>query len=93
MASVGVSWGAFSVAAPMLAEEARKNLCEVGIGLGFLATVRPDGAPRVHPVCPIVSAAGLHVLVTLVFVVDVGDELSHSVICVGSLRLLKGIYV
>ena len=47
----------------MLAAEARKNLYEVGIGLGFLATVRVDGAPRVHPVCPIASDAGLHVLV------------------------------
>ena len=60
---MSMSWDAFASAEPMLAAEARKNLYEVGIGLGFLATVRPDGAPRVHPVCPIVSAAGLHVLV------------------------------
>src|SRR5215470_6438545 len=33
------------------------------IGLGFLATVRADGSPRVHPVCPVISAAGLHVSV------------------------------
>ena len=63
MGSSSVDWSSFVAAEPVLAEEARKNLYEVGIGLGFLATVRPDGAPRVHPVCPIVSPAGLHVLV------------------------------
>jgi hypothetical protein len=54
----------FATDQPVLAAQAHHNLYEVGIGLGFLATVRPDGAPRVHPVCPIVSEAGLHVLVT-----------------------------
>jgi hypothetical protein len=57
------TWLEFAVEVPVLAQEARKNLYEVGIGLGFLATVRADGGPRVHPVCPIVSDAGLHVLV------------------------------
>jgi hypothetical protein len=57
------TWLEFEAAAPTLAAEVRKNLYEVGIGLGFLATVRTDGAPRVHPVCPILSPAGLHVLI------------------------------
>ena len=57
------TWHEFEAEAPSLAAEARKNLYEVSIGLGFLATVRLDGAPRVHPVCPIISPAGLHVLV------------------------------
>src|SRR5438067_12392829 len=57
------TWLEFEAEVPLLAGEARKNLYEVGIGLGFLATVRPGGAPRVHPVCPIVSRVGLHVLV------------------------------
>ena len=57
------SWLEFAAESPVLAAEARKDLYEAGIGLGFLATVRPDGAPRVHPVCPVVSTAGLHVLV------------------------------
>jgi len=56
-------WLEFAAEAPTLATEARKDLYEVGIGLGFLATVRPDGAPRVHPVCPIVRHAGLFILV------------------------------
>lgn len=60
---VMASWREFVTDQPALAAEARKNLYEVGIGLGFLATVRADGAPRVHPVCPIVSEVGLHVLI------------------------------
>src|ERR1700722_20560480 len=34
-----------------------------GLGLGSLPPVRRDGGPRVHPVCPVISAAGLHVLI------------------------------
>ena len=30
-------------------------------GLAYLATVRPDGAPRVHPVCPFVADGRLFV--------------------------------
>lgn len=26
------------------------------LGLGFLATVRSDGGPRVHPICPVITA-------------------------------------
>src|SRR5205814_2633966 len=42
---------------------ARGQFYQFGIGLAFLATVRTDGAPRVHPVCPVISDAGLHVLI------------------------------
>jgi hypothetical protein len=34
------------------------------VGLAFLATVRRDGAPRLHPVCPVLSVDGLFVLIT-----------------------------
>ncbi len=57
------TWHEFAAEEPVLAAQAQKNIYEVGIGLGFLATVRADGGPRVHPVCPIISSAGLHVLV------------------------------
>jgi hypothetical protein len=30
-----------------------------GVGLAFLATVRPDGRPRVHPMCPLLTDEGL----------------------------------
>jgi hypothetical protein len=42
-----------------MAEEGRALLYDVGVGLGFLATVRPDGGPRVHPMCPLVNEDGL----------------------------------
>jgi hypothetical protein len=58
-----ITWNEFSRRQPALAAAGRAQLYQVGIGLGFLATVRPDGGPRVHPVCPVVSAAGLHVLI------------------------------
>jgi hypothetical protein len=31
----------------------RDLLYQFGVGLGFLSTVRRDGGPRVHPICPI----------------------------------------
>lgn len=34
---------------------ARGLLYQHGLGLGFLATVRADGGPRVHPICPILA--------------------------------------
>lgn len=32
---------------------------QYGVGLAFLATVRADGGPRVHPMCPLISESGL----------------------------------
>ncbi|MGE5288138.1 MAG: pyridoxamine 5'-phosphate oxidase [Micromonosporaceae bacterium] len=58
-----MTWTEFSRCQPALAAAGRAQLYQFRIGLGFLATVRPDGGPRVHPVCPVISAAGLHVLV------------------------------
>jgi hypothetical protein len=37
---------------------------QFGVGLAFLATVRSDGAPRLHPVCPVLSGRRLFVLIT-----------------------------
>lgn len=53
-----VSWGAFADADPELAA--------FGEGLlmappAYLATVRRDGSPRVHPVTPILASGGLFV--------------------------------
>ncbi|HXZ85879.1 MAG TPA: pyridoxamine 5'-phosphate oxidase family protein, partial [Myxococcota bacterium] len=43
----------------------RKLLYPFGpaVGLGFLATTRRDGGPRVHPVCPAILGGGLYVFV------------------------------
>ena len=53
------SWAAFEGAAPELAVEGKRLIYQYGVGLGFLATVRKDGAPRLHPICPIVAEGGL----------------------------------
>jgi hypothetical protein len=34
-----------------------------GVGMGFLATVRRDGGPRVHPICPILTEDALFALI------------------------------
>ena len=55
-----ITWSEFERQQPSLAGLGRRQFYQFGIGLGFLATVRPGGGPRVHPVCPVISAAGLH---------------------------------
>ena len=58
-----ITWTEFEQHQPFLAGAGRKQIYQFGIGLAFLATIRPDGGPRVHPVCPVISAAGLHLLI------------------------------
>jgi hypothetical protein len=58
-----ITWTEFEDQQPALASVGRAQLYQIKIGLAFLATVRPDGGPRVHPVCPVLSPAGLHVLI------------------------------
>jgi hypothetical protein len=58
-----ITWTDFSRQQPALADAGRRQFYQFGIGLAFLATVRTDGAPRVHPVCPVISDAGLHLLI------------------------------
>jgi hypothetical protein len=53
------SWSEFAVAAPQLAVAIQSLVHQYGPGLGYLATVRADGGPRVHPVSPVVTADGL----------------------------------
>src|SRR6266508_2632932 len=52
-------WEDVERAAPELAAAGRRLLYQYGLGLGFLATVRRDGGPRLHPFCPIVAGGGL----------------------------------
>ena len=58
-----ITWTEFERQQPALAGAGRAMFYQHGIALGFLATVRKDGGPRVHPVCPVLSPAGLHVLI------------------------------
>jgi len=59
-----VTWAEFAAAEPELAEAGRSQPYQFGVGLAFLATVRRDGAPRLHPVCPVLSGDHLFVLIT-----------------------------
>jgi hypothetical protein len=53
------SWSEFVAASPRLAEAIRGLVHQYGQGLGYLATVRADGGPRVHPVSPVITDEGL----------------------------------
>src|SRR3982751_837097 len=54
------SWSDFAAAEPRLASAIRALLQQYGPGMGYLATVRPDGGPRVHPVSPVLTDDGLY---------------------------------
>lgn len=54
------SWSEFAADAPRLARAIRSLMEQYGPGLGYLATVRADGGPRVHPVSPVITDDGLY---------------------------------
>ena len=56
---IGVRWEVFEVAMPDMAAAGRRSLYQHGLGLGYLATIRPSGGPRLHPFCPILAVGGL----------------------------------
>jgi hypothetical protein len=59
------SWSDFATSSPRLAADVRSLLELYGQCFGYLATVRPDGGPRVHPVSPVIAEGGLYCFVTL----------------------------
>jgi len=56
-------WADLAGAVPDLAEAGRRLLYHHGVGLGFLATIRKDGGPRLHPVCPVIDGDGIYVFI------------------------------
>lgn len=56
-------WADLVLARPELADAGTRLLYFHGVGLGYLATIRKDGGPRIHPVCPVVDRGGLYVFV------------------------------
>jgi hypothetical protein len=62
-----LSWEQFSAARPEMAEAGRELLYQFGVGQAFLSTVRPDGGPRLHPICPLLMPGRLlaHVIPSL----------------------------
>ncbi|SCL16034.1 pyridoxamine 5'-phosphate oxidase family protein [Micromonospora inyonensis] len=53
------SWSEFAADEPRLADAIRLLMQQYGPGFGYLATVRADGGPRVHPVSPVITDEGL----------------------------------
>ena len=56
-------WADLEKEAPELAQAGRALIYAVKVGLGYLATVRKDGGPRVHPVCPVLANGGLYLFI------------------------------
>jgi hypothetical protein len=56
-------WSELERLRPDLAAVGRRLLYQFGVGLAFLATTDTSGAPRVHPVCPVVHGGGLFALI------------------------------
>jgi hypothetical protein len=52
-------WDEFSRLRPDLAQAGANLFYQFGPGLAFLATSRPDGGPRLHPMCPLLTSVAL----------------------------------
>ena len=63
-AAPALTWAQFAIASPGLATEVRALFEQYGKAFGYLATVRLDGGPRVHPVSPVIADGGLFCFVT-----------------------------
>src|SRR5258708_17948690 len=57
------TWNQFETDAPDIAAAGKQLLLQRGVGLAFLATLRKDGAPRLHPICPTVVDGHLYALI------------------------------
>lgn len=59
------SWSEFAKEAPDLAEVGRKLFfpSRPCVGYAFIATLRKDGAPRLHPICVVICSDHLYVLI------------------------------
>ncbi|MGH2632294.1 MAG: pyridoxamine 5'-phosphate oxidase family protein [Tepidiformaceae bacterium] len=57
------TWAEFREGDPTLAAAGERLLQPNGDGTAFLATVRGDGGPRVHPVMPVLAGGCLHVFI------------------------------
>lgn len=56
------SWSRFVADRPDLASVAHDLLSGFGVGLAFLATIRRDGGPRLHPISPLLYEGGIFAL-------------------------------
>jgi len=58
-----VPWMEFAASEPDLASAGERLLFQYGVGLAYLATIRDDGGPRLHPVSPVLSKGHLYIFV------------------------------
>ena len=58
-----ISWPDFQAYQPELARQGAGLLYNYGVGLAFLGTVRADGGPRLHPMCPLLTGTGLYAFI------------------------------
>jgi hypothetical protein len=59
----GITWGALRETEPELVAAGRELLYRVGVGLAFLSTVRRDGGPRLHPICPVLTDSAMYAFI------------------------------
>jgi len=57
------TWGELARQRPDLADAGRALLYQHGVGLAFLATIRPDRGPRLHPMCPLLTPDGMYAFI------------------------------
>lgn len=55
-----MSWGHFDKSVPDMAYDGAKRLSG---RIAFLATIKPDGSPRIHPVRPFIGAGYLFIFI------------------------------
>ena len=60
-----ISWSNFKTQQPELARQGADLLYHFGVGLAFLGTVRADGGPRLHPICPLLTETGLYAFIVV----------------------------
>jgi hypothetical protein len=58
-----ISWSDFTAQQRELARQGAGLLYHFGVGLAFLSTVRADGGPRLHPMCPLLTETGLYAFI------------------------------
>lgn len=58
------SWNEFVDLRPDLAEVGTRLLKQYAVAMAFMATVRKDGGPRLHPLCPALTEDGIYVFIT-----------------------------
>jgi hypothetical protein len=57
------TWEDLERMAPEMAAAGRKLLYQYGQPLAYLATIRKDGGPRIHPFCPTIVAGSVYAFI------------------------------